>query len=333
MSERTIPIEPYNKFDNLIELKGTIVIHGIEENIDMSIKKNLSLFNYSLQNGDIIDPRKYDFFEISVIPNWLKEHTIDDINQLLIKGENPEITVKLKIQVSCNNTKWCSHQESMSLSDIQHKKEVKFTIHFGDVKDEVTISAMVVRELENTKPESRKANSLYAILSNCEDLVIQIDERRDIGGSHLPIEPSKLHDLLFEISGMDGDIEMPTIKYSEDFKEYFVKDNLISVNTTFMFSMFFFMDSYLKWLIFKCRFDLNDKKHKSLLDTFSRHCGIPKSELLEIIQDDKFSKNQNEKYFDLSQKLIKGIQTDSSFKYVKELKTLIKLELDESNNK
>ena len=116
------------------------------------------------------------------------------------------------------------------------------------------------------------------------------------------------------------------IKYSEKYKEYFTKDNSKVVNASFMMAMFYFLEAYLKWLIFNCKYDPHDKNQKGLVEMLSKYCGISKSRLIELIEEKKYSENQVKNYLQLSQNLFHGIQTHSSIKYSKELLLLLKSE-------
>lgn len=324
MSERNITISPYVKADSLIDLKGYVSIDGIDEKIEIPGKKHLILYNYSLTNGEILVPRNHETVRIFLKPGIIKGHSQNDFNHLLLHGETTEKTLKLRLQVWCKNTRWCSNQINLNLSEANGRKEIYFEIPISEVKEEIIISGFVTREKGNNGNEVRKATAIYSVLSTCEDVSIQIDEKKEIGGNHLPIFPEDIGNLLFDIHGLNNDFELPIIKYSEDFKEYFVRDNLKTVNVTFMMAMFYFLDSYLKWLIFNCKYDAHDKNHKALVETFSKYCGISKSTMIELVEDKKYSENQIKEYLDLSQKLFHGIQTDSPIKYSKELKIMIK---------
>jgi hypothetical protein len=327
MSEQIIAISTYAKADNLIDLKGYVAIEGVDEKIDIPERKQLILYNYSLSNGEIIVPRNHNSLKILLKPGIVKGQGQNDFNQLLLNGEVSERVLKLRIQVWCKNTRWCSNQLAMNLSDVNGRKEIHFEIPISEVKEEIIISGFITREVANSKNETRKANSIYSVLSTCEEIAIQIDERKEIGGNHLPIFPEDIGELLFDIHGLENDFELPIIKYSEDFKEYFVRDNLGTVNSTFMMAMFYFLDAYLKWLIFKCKFDAHDKNHKGLVETFAKYCSISKVKLVEIIEEKKYSENQTKQYLSLSHNLLHGIQVDSPIKYAKELKQIIKGEI------
>lgn len=326
MSERNISISPYAKADNLIDLKGYVSIEGVEEKIEIPEKRQLILYNYSLTNGDVIVPRKIDKFRIFLKPVFAKGHSQNDFYHLVLNGESSEKTLKLRLQVWCKNTKWCSNQLTLSLSEASGRKEIYFDIPISEVKEEVVVSGFVTREKGSNRNEPRKANAIYSVLSICDEISIQIDERKEIGSNHIPIFPEDIGELLFDIHGLENDFELPVIKYSEDFKEYFVRDNLKTVNTTFMMAMFYFLDSYLKWLIFKCKYDVHDKNHKGLVETFSKYCGISKATLVELVEEKKYSENQVKQYLTLSHNLLHGVQVDSPVKYAKELKLMIKEE-------
>ena len=329
MSERTITISPYAKEDSLIDLKGYVSIEGVTEIIEIPEKKHLILYNYSLTNDEVVLPREHNFLRIYLKPELAKGKSINDFSNLLINGEIPDRVLKLKLQVSCKTTRWCSNQLSINLNEINGGKEIYFDIPTSDVKDEITISGFIIRAIGIKKDELRKANAIYSVLSNCEDITIQIDERKDIGGNHLPFdyEDLKSKHMVFEIKGLENDFELPRIKCAKEFQEYFVRDDLKTVNSSFMMAMFYFLDSYLKWLIFKCRYDSHDKRHKALIETLARYCGISKTELIELIQEKKYSEHQTKNYLSISHKLFCAIQVDTPFKYAKELKRMIKNEL------
>lgn len=327
MSERVISISPYAKADNLIDLKGYVLIDGVEEKIEIPDKKHLILYNYSLTNGETIIPRNYNEIKVFLKPSIIKGHSLTDFNHLVFANESIEKTLRLRVQISCKTTRWCSDQVVVNMSEINGRKEIFFEIPLSEVKGEITVSGFVTRELGKNASEIRKANAVYSIVSTCEEISIQIDERKEIGGNHLPIDPEDIGDLIFDIHGLDNDFELPRIKYSKEFDEYFRRDDIKVVNTTFMMVMFYFLDSYLKWLIFNCKYDGHDKNHKGLVEAFSKYCGISKATLIELVEDKKYSENQAKQYLELSHRLFKGVQTESPIKYSKELKQMIKAEI------
>ena len=139
MSERIIPISPYAKADNMIDLKGYVSIDGIEEKIEIPDKKHLILYNFSLANGDIVVPRNHDILRIFLKPTIAKGHSPNDFSHFLLNGESVEKVLKLKLQVWCKNTRWCSNQLSANISDATGRKEVYFDIPMSEVKEEITI--------------------------------------------------------------------------------------------------------------------------------------------------------------------------------------------------
>jgi len=328
MSERNISISPYVKADNLIDLNGYVSIEGVEEKIQIPDKKHLILYNNLMLNGDILVPRKFDSFRIFLKPVFANGHSLNDFYHMLLEGEHAENTLKLRIQVWCKNTRWCSNQLSLNLREVNGRKEVYFDIPILDVKEEVIVSGFVTREKGSNNNKERKASAIYSVLSTCDEVSIQIDERKDIGSNHLPIDYEDLSDkdIVFELKGLENDFEMPRIKCAKEFKEFFVRDDLKTVNTTFMMAMFYFLDSYLKWVIFKCKYDIHDKNHKGLVEIFSKYCGISKAKFVELIEEKKYSENQIKQYLVLSHNLLRGIQVDSPVKYGKELKLMIKAE-------
>ncbi len=326
MSEKTILIEPYETGANLIALKGKVSLDGIEDEIKISEKNHLNLFNHPLDSGKILTPRSHETLTVNLSTHWAGATGINDLKFLVDDLEKPDDVLSLVIEIWCKTTKWCSEQKRIPLNEIGMKKNYSFLIPVNEVKELLTISAFVLREKGNSKTLLRKANAKYSILSESEEITIQIDERKDIGGAYLPIEPDNIGDKVFDIKGLDTETDIPRIKYAEEFKEYFTRDDLQTVNTTFIMSMFYFLDSYLKWLIFVSRHDPADKKYKSVLDLFSRYCEISKLKLIDIIQMDKYSPDQTKEFLKLSQDLFKGLQSNSNFNYKKELLKIIKAE-------
>lgn len=326
MSEKTILIEPYKTGVNLIGLKGKVSFDGMEDEIVIPERNHLNLFNFSLESGKILIPRSHNTLSVNLSTTWENAIGINDFKFLVDETEKPEEVLSLVIQISCKTTRWCSEQKHVALNEIGTKKKISFDIQISEVKELLTVSAFVLREKGNSKSLLRKAHTKYSILSESEEITIQIDERKDIGGAHLPIEPANIGDKVFEMDGLDKETDIPRIKYSEDFKEYFTRDDLQTVNVTFIMSMFYFLDSYLKWLIFVSRNNPSDKKYKSVLDLFSRYCNLTKAKLIEIIQMDKYSSDQTKEFLKLSQHLFNGLQTNSNFKYKKELLKIIKAE-------
>jgi hypothetical protein len=324
MSEKTILIEPYHTGTNLISLKGKVSLDGIEDEIIIPDKNHLNLFNLSLDSRKIVTPRSHNTLTVNLTTHWAGAVGINDLKFLIDSSENPEEILSFVIEIRCKNTRWCSEQKHIFLSEIGTKKIYSFEIPINEVKELITVSTFLLREKGNSKTFLHKANTKYSILSENEEITIQIDERRDIGGAYLPIDSDNIGDKVFEIKGLDNETEIPRIKYSEEFKEYFTRDDLQTVNTVFMMSMFYFLDSYLKWLIFVSRNDASDKQYKSVLDLFSRYCEITKPKLIDIIQMDKYSPEQTKEFLNLSQDLFSGLQTNSNFKYKKELLKIIK---------
>jgi len=326
MSEKIILIEPYKTGVNLISLKGKVSLDGIENEIKIPERNHLNLFNYPLDSGIILTPRSHNTLTVNLTTHWEGATGIDDLKFLVHESEKPEEILSLVVEIWCKTTRWCSEQKHVSLNEIGTKKSYAFQIPINEVKELITVSAFILREKGSSKIFLRKANTKYSILSESEDITIQIDERKDIGGAYLPIEPDNIGEKVFDIKGLDSETDIPRIKYSEEFKEYFTRDDLRTVNITFIMSMFYFLDAYLKWLIFVSRNDSSDKKYKSVLDLFSRYCDITKPKLIEIIQMEKYSPEQTKKYLELSQDLFNGLQTNSDFKYKKELLKIIKEE-------
>jgi hypothetical protein len=329
MSERIIPISPYTKADSLIDLSGYISVDSIKETIDIPKRKQLILYKYSLSNDNALIPRNHKSLKICLKPNLISGYEIDDFSHLLTEGEVPVKILKLILQVSCKTTRWCSDQYFMNLSEVNGLNQICFEIPISEIKGDIDVTGFVVRMFKSKINEPRKANSAFAVVSDCEEIQIQIDELKEIGGNHLPIDFEDLvnKNMVFDIEGLDNDYEIPRIKCAKEFQEFFVNDNLNTVNSAFMMAMFYFLDSYFKWLIFKCKYDQHDKNHRGLVNLFSKYCTVSKAELIELIQETKYSENQSKTYLSLSHKLFYGIQVNSPIKYSREFKQIIKEEL------
>lgn len=187
MSERTIPIEPYVKADNLIVLKSELKISDVEELIPIPDNNYIKLFDYTLSDGSILVPREHDHLEIAITPVYKDGISIDDFRDLLIKGESPLDVLDLVIQVTCNSTRWGSNQIRVSLNDVNGKHRVKLKIPVSEIHGLTDVKGWIIRKLDNKEIETRKANLAYSVLSDCEPIQIQVDEIRDIGGNHLPL--------------------------------------------------------------------------------------------------------------------------------------------------
>lgn len=327
MSELNIPISSYKKVDNLVDIRGQVIFDQIPFVVDIPLSKSISLFNYNAAHDLYIIPRNYECFRLNIMPVLATGFKLLNFIDLLIEGENPFKILKLRVQVTCKSTRWCSNQLIFDLSEIEAKCSKNFDIPMSEVRDDIIVSAFITREKSGAVQETRKARAIYSVVSECDPITIQIDERKEIGSNHLPIQSEEIGDLVFDIHGMDNDFDLPIIKYSIEFDEYFKRDNLMTVNISFMMASFYFLDSYLKWLVFKCKYDLQDKLHIGLIDLFSRYCSVSKPELVEIVEDVKFSENQTRKYYSLSQKLLAGIQINSGLNYKSEIKRLIKNEM------
>ncbi len=327
MNERNIPISPYITIDDIINLEGYIIIGENQQRIELPDNKSLNLFNYTISGEASIFPRNYESFILCITPKWQKGFNEGHLQSLILDGELLFQTLKLKIQVSCKTSRWCSNQYSIDLLEVKNGISLEIKIPLSEIKDEITLSGFLIRIKTNGKNENRKANKIYSVVSKCEDVIIQIDEIKEIGGSHLPIDPEELGNLLFDIKGLDDDFELPRIKYSAELKEYFVRDNLNIVNTTFMMSFFYFCDTYLKWLIFTCKYDYNDKNHNALIDLLAKYCDITKTDFKNLIEEEKYSQDQIKGYLSLSSKLLYGIQYESKLNYKNTLKQMIKDEM------
>jgi len=325
MSEIIIPIEPYVTYNDLIKISGRIFFNNQDIEIAIPENRHLNLYNYELNDSIQIIPRNHNLIIIKVSLAWKKDFQLSSLANLLPEGENPTEVLSFRLQVNCEKTRWCSEQKKIELSSINKMSLYSFEIPIDEVKNILRIQGFIVREFDAKGIHPNISDSTLAIISTSKELSIQIDELKEIGGEYLPIGPGNTGDLAFEISGLDNPFELPKIFYSEELKEFLTRDDLTSVNSSILTSLFYFLDRYLKWLIFTCRIDLNNKYHNSLIDLFSKYCVTPKEEIIDLIQKDKYGEAQTKGYIELSDKLFTGIQLQN--KYKRELKIIYKSEI------
>ncbi|HEX5186253.1 MAG TPA: hypothetical protein VFV86_05125 [Nitrososphaeraceae archaeon] len=324
MSERIILIEPYKTYNDLIKLSGKVFIPDIDMDIEIPENRSLNLYNHELNDTTQIIPRNYELIICKITVSWKKDFQLSSLANLLAENENPTEVLSFRLQISCEKTRWCSEQKKIDISSINKRAQYSFEIPLAEVKNSLKVDGFITREYDAKGINPNIPESSLAILSTSKELSIQIDEIKEIGGEYLPIGPGNTGDLAFEISGLDNPFELPKIFYSEELKEFLTRDDLTSVNASMLTCLFYFIDRYLKWLIFTCRLDPNNKFHNSLVDLFSKYCVIPKEEIIELIEKDKFSELQVKGYLELSDKLFKGIQIQN--KYKRELRNFYKSE-------
>jgi len=322
MSERIIKIEPYKTYDDIIKLSGKVSISDINLEIGIPENRTLNLYKYEISDSVQFIPREHESLEIKINLNWRKDFQISTFNSILLDSENPAEVLALRVQIQCEKTRWCSEQKKIDLSTITNRTLLNFQIPLNEVKNFIRVVAFITREIEGPNTVLNIPTSSLSIVSTCKDLSIQIDEIKEIGGEYLPISPGNIGDLAFDMQGLENPFELPRILYSEELKEFLTRDDLSSVNASILTALFYFLDQYLKWTIFICRLDLNDKHHKSIIDLFSGYCNISKEELIAVIEKDKFCPEQTLSYLDVSNKLFKGLQLQN--KYKRELKNLFK---------
>jgi len=324
MSERIIKIEPYKTYDDIIRLSGKVILPDGQTEINIPEERNLNLYNYEIENGIGIKPRDYSSLNLKVNLSWRQDSHIGMFDNLVLDTENPAEVLALRMQVQCEKTRWCGEQKKVELGVITKRAVFDFHIPLNEIKDHVKIVAFITRETEAKNIFSEIPTSSLAIVSSCKPLTIQIDEVKDIAGDYLPIGPGNIGDLAFDIQGLDDAFDLPRIFYSEDLKEYLTRDDLLSVNASILTALFYFLDQFLKWLIFICRLDINDKRHKSIVEMFATNCSISKEELTSIIEKEKLCAEQTKAYLELSKKLFKNVQLQ--YKYKRELRNLFKID-------
>ncbi len=324
MSEHIIQISPYKTYDDLIKLSGKVIIPEKEIEIEIPENRSLNLYNYELNDSEIIVPRNYELLILKINLSWKKDFLISSLGNLLVPGENPTEVLGFRLQATCDKTRWCSEQKKVDISSITKRASFSFEIPLNEVKGVIKIGGFITREIEVKSADYHIPDASLAIISTCKELSIQIDEIREIGGEYLPIGPGNTGDLAFDISGLDNPFELPKIYYSEELKPFLTRNDLSSVSSSILTSLFYFLDQYLKWFVFTCRLDTNNKYHNSLIDLFSRYCSTPKEEIIDLVEADKYSQEQTKGYLSLSLKLFSGVQIQN--KYKRELKTIYKSE-------
>ncbi len=325
MSERLIFIEPYKTYNDLIKLSAKVYFPDTDFEIVVPENRSLNLYNHELNDSTILLPRNHETLTIKVMLAWKKDFQLSSLANLLPDGENPTEILSFRLQISCEKTRWCSEQKKIDLSSITKRSVFNFEIPLIEVKNMLKVEGFITREIDAKGIQLNIPDSCLAILSTTQELSIQIDEIKEIGGEYLPIGPGNTGDQAFEISGLDNPFELPKIFYSEELKEFLTRDDLASVNSSILTSLFYFLDRFLRWLIFTCRIDTNNKYHNSLVDLFSKYCEASKEEIIYLVETDKFCEAQIKGYIELSDKLFKGLQIQN--KYKRELKNIYKSEL------
>jgi hypothetical protein len=322
MSESIIQIETYKTYNDLIQLSGRVSFPEPDVEIEIPNHRILNLYNYEVSDSFILVPRNYDLAIVKINISWKKDFHLTSFSNLLADNENPTEVISFRLQIVCDKTRWCSEQKKIDLSAINKRSVFNFEIPLNEVKGIIKIEGYITRENEAKGINISIPDSPLAILSTCKELSIQLDEIKDIGGEYLPILPGNTGDLAFEIAGKDNPFELPRILYSHDLKDYLTRDDLDSVSSSIITGMFFFLEQYLKWFIFICKIDSSDKYYNSLVELFSRYCSVPKEEIIEIVEKEKYSQDQTIKYLELSEKLYRGVQLQNKFK--RELKNIYK---------
>lgn len=324
MSERVIQVAPYKTYDDLIRLSGKVFFPDTEIEVEIPDSRSLNLYNHEINDSVLIVPRNYESIIIKVNLSWKKDFQLSSLANLLAPNENPTEVLSFRLQITCDKTRWCSEQKKIDISSINKRATFSFEVPINEVKGILKIGGFITRERDAKNVQYHIPDSTLAIISTCKELTVQIDEIRDIGGEYLPIGPGNTGDLAFDVVGLDNPFELPKIYYSEDLKPFLTRDDLASVSSSILTSLFYFLDQYLKWFVFTCRLDTNNKYHNSLVELFSRYTSSPKEDIIDLVESDKFSQDQVKGYLNLSLKLFNGTQIQN--KYKRELKNIYKSE-------
>ncbi len=332
MSEKNISIKTFEREDGIINISSKIVFDALDNEIAIAENGYLNLFNYPLPNGMNIKPREIgESFMLYFKIGWEKGASLSDLQALVENNEKAYELLIVKAQVVCRTSRWCSEQIQIPMIEIGSDYVYHIAIPLSEIKGIISLSADVIRQSTSKKLNTTKATESYTIISSAESVTIQIDEIKELGNNYLPIRPEHIGDYVFDLFGFDNELQLPVIRYTEDFKDYFTNDDLITTNATFFISIPYFLDHYLKWLIFICKYDSTEKIHKGLVELFSKYCGISKASFIEVIEKEKFCEEQIKLYYSLSLNLFKGIQVNSDFKYKSQLKRLFQKELLQSD--
>src|ERR1044071_2421179 len=133
MSEKNIEVSPYRRADRIIDLSGSVTVDSIEESIPVNPSGYLNLHNHPLRNTDALIPRNHLWLKISLTPSWRNGYSQNDFIHVINSQEITEEILKLRIQCTCKNTRWCSDQVVMALSEINGKNRVQLNIPIEDV--------------------------------------------------------------------------------------------------------------------------------------------------------------------------------------------------------
>ncbi|HKR06622.1 MAG TPA: hypothetical protein VJY62_18455 [Bacteroidia bacterium] len=323
MEERNIEIEPYKVKNNLIKLTGEVRLDSVD-GVFLIEDDKLNLYGKELSNGEILIPRtKSKVMNLKITPKWEAGNYLKDVKELLHDDENISDAVLLRLRIKCDKTCWSGEQHKIKLSEIG-KKVIEAKIPLSELSEEIEIESFITREVKYSKEVPLKATERLSILSQNEAFKIQIDNMKTIGGNFLPIEPKKLKDLLFQFSEANKH-DIPIIYYSDELEEFFKRNNLMTVNNTFIFIMPAFLEHYLKWVIFTSQSNPIDKEYDSLVEKLSTLCKCEKSEMYEVISDNDTEKKL-QKFLEWSKKLFEEIQYKSGISFRNELLKNIKLE-------
>ncbi|MBA3648838.1 MAG: hypothetical protein H0W62_09875 [Chitinophagales bacterium] len=329
MSINTIPIPSYRRKNNLVRHSIKIVFDGTD--IEQSFGPAYDIDLYNLEVGaKIIIPRiETKLLKIILSFDWEQGRNLSDVKDLLAKIENPMEEAHLRIQLYSPFSKFCLDQKVINLQDISIKNETEFLVDLSKVFGSLIIEYCIARDSAVKGDYFDIAEKPLSILSASKEIEIIIDdiETERTQKNFLPISPDDTGQFLFKISGLDNTgSELPEIHYHQDFDNHFKQDDLLCVDTAFMFSFLSFADNYLKWLLFKSIYDDQNKRYTALIDFISELVEVRSIELREIIINKPEAEDLIEIYLNYSKKLFENFQIKKKFKYKKHLKSLIEKE-------
>ncbi len=317
MEEKTITVLPFSVYEDLVKINVTVTVENVEETFSSDGSHRINLYNRELDNGSTLKLREVaGKINLKIEPQWINLEAKEKLTYLVGKEENPEAVLGFRTRLTCKRTLWSSRQEKLKISELGIKP-VEFTVELRDIAEQIFIESFITREQDIGVIQDGKAAFPFTIVVYNEFISIQVDDIQIIGGSHLPIKPKNLKEVLFELA-IDDDVTIPTIYYAEEFEQMFMRDDLFIVNNTFMMIIPALLDHYLKWLIFTSRPDLDDKDYRALMDKFASLCNKTRDEIIEVI-DLEPGKEKIDRFMELSQALFIGVQSKGGFHYKKEI--------------
>jgi hypothetical protein len=328
MSIKTIQIPSYKTKNNLLKHFIKIAFDEIDLTQSFDSSYNVDLYNLEIGSRIIIPREVTKTLTLSLSFEWEDGKNINDVKELISIKENPFEITRLRIQVYSQFSKYCLEQKSLNLNTLSKNNEINFTIDLSKIYGSIAIEYYITRDTQVEKDSFDIAEKPLSILSSHKEIEIVVDdiESERLKRSFLPISPADTGQFLFVFSGLENSgSDLPEIHYHQDFDNYFKQDDLLCVDTTFMFAFLSFIDNYLKWLLFKSNYS-DSKQYLALIDFISETLEIRPSELKEIIFNKPDTDELVEKYLSYSKKLFENFQIKKKFKFKKHLKTLIEKE-------